>query len=323
MFVLEKKYKKIIDSLVLRYPFSFYVFGSRAKGADKRYSDLDMCIFEKISLDQWGELKENFANLGLPFAVDLVVWDRLSDEFKGQIRADLIRYIPDPLLGAECIELSYIISEQTPSWPGSSFEIESIEKDELFCLQKYSFSAGYGTHIDTPAHMISGGKNLTNLETKKLYVPCVIFYVQGDIEPSFTLTKNMLEHFEENFGIIPAQSWFLLMTGWGKKAFDSKQYRNEDSNKIMHFPTIDKAAAQYLINKGIIGFGLDTLSPDQPDDETFPIHRLFLANNVLILENLKYAPNLLPNSGFLQVIPLNIQGGVESPVRLFFYQQQL
>ena len=110
------------------------------------------------------------------------------------------------------------------------------------------------------------------------------------------------------------------MTGWGAKWQDSQAYKNMDSQGIMHFPTVSPDAARYLASRNIRGFGIDTLSPDL-NDANFPTHTVFLASNTLILENMRYVPNLATTRGFLQVIPLAIQGGTESPIRLFFYQQ--
>ena len=106
-FGLEKRYKKRIDAFILQYPYVFYVYGSRAQGTEKPTSDLDLCIFSEVPLVTLGEIKEGLNNLMLPFTIDVILWNRLSNDFKAIIKDDLIAYTPDPLLGASIIELNH------------------------------------------------------------------------------------------------------------------------------------------------------------------------------------------------------------------------
>ncbi len=63
---------------------SIWVFGSRATGNAKKYSDLDLCILEKHPLptDTLINLQEAFSESDLPFRVDIVEWATLSPEFR-------------------------------------------------------------------------------------------------------------------------------------------------------------------------------------------------------------------------------------------------
>jgi kynurenine formamidase/predicted nucleotidyltransferase len=318
---LDAKHKKIIDSLLIRFPYAFFVFGSRAKQKAHQKSDLDLCIKDEISLEKYAHIKEALQNLLLPFSIDLVLWSTLSDSFKEQIKKDLIRYTIDPLLGADIVELSHVIAPQTPVWPGGFFEIEKkSDYEQQFCVQKYSFSAGFGTHIDAPAHKIPGGMDLALIPLKaSMPTTCFVFYPQEKVVAAdFLLTRLMIENFEKQYGEITPDSWFLLMSSWGEKAFNNTAYCNINRFGQMEFPGISIDAAEYLVEKKIRGFGIDTLSPDCMDKD-FSVHTCFLSANIIILENIKYIKNLLPASGFLQVVPLAINGGTESPARVFFY----
>ena len=86
----------------------------------------------------------------------------------------------------------------------------------------------------------------------------------------------------------------------------------------MRFPTLGCDAAEYLIEKNIRGLGIDTLSPDSPHGD-FPVHTLLLTAGIYIVENIKYVSDLPAAAGFLQIVPLAIVGGTESPVRAFFF----
>ncbi len=67
------------------------VFGSRARGRAKRFSDLDLALKGKARLDPdlIGKLADAFETSSLPWRVDLVDYHALTPEFLDAIRADL------------------------------------------------------------------------------------------------------------------------------------------------------------------------------------------------------------------------------------------
>jgi predicted nucleotidyltransferase len=67
------------------------VFGSRARGGAKRFSDLDLALKGTRVLDQslLGQLADAFETSALPWRVDLVDYHKLTPEFLSAIRADL------------------------------------------------------------------------------------------------------------------------------------------------------------------------------------------------------------------------------------------
>jgi len=69
-----------------------WVFGSRAKGTAKKFSDLDFCIkaHQALSLDVASALSEDFSESDLPWKVDIVDWWRVSDGFRAIIDRDKV-----------------------------------------------------------------------------------------------------------------------------------------------------------------------------------------------------------------------------------------
>lgn len=72
------------------------VFGSRARGPAKRYSDLDLLVMGETCLPgpRLAALKAAFEESDLPFHVDVVEWAALSEEFRSIAAAGAV-----PLLG--------------------------------------------------------------------------------------------------------------------------------------------------------------------------------------------------------------------------------
>ena len=59
-------------------------FGSRITLTAKKYSDFDLAVKgkEKLSNDTLYTLKENFEESDLPFRVDVLDWNNISESFK-------------------------------------------------------------------------------------------------------------------------------------------------------------------------------------------------------------------------------------------------
>lgn len=68
------------------------LFGSRARGTPKAYSDLDLVIMgdTPTPLSTMGQLHEAFANSDLPWRVDLVDWADTSADFRVHIASHSI-----------------------------------------------------------------------------------------------------------------------------------------------------------------------------------------------------------------------------------------
>jgi predicted nucleotidyltransferase len=71
-----------------------WAFGSRVKGTDHRFSDLDVLIKpgKSFSAGHFALMQEAFSESDLPFRVDATCWDDMSENFRKQIRDDLIPF---------------------------------------------------------------------------------------------------------------------------------------------------------------------------------------------------------------------------------------
>jgi predicted nucleotidyltransferase len=69
-----------------------YVFGSRARGNARKFSDLDLAIDyqgKEVPAPIHAELAYDFEDSDLPFKVDIVDLNSISDNFKKNIGNDL------------------------------------------------------------------------------------------------------------------------------------------------------------------------------------------------------------------------------------------
>ncbi len=64
-----------------------WVFGSRVKWTSSPKSDLDLVTFaSEAQRSQVWSLREEFEESDLPFRVDVLIWDEISEEFQEEIQ---------------------------------------------------------------------------------------------------------------------------------------------------------------------------------------------------------------------------------------------
>ena len=69
---IKNRHLEIIRSILSKYSYKFYAYGSRVKNQAKEYSDLDLCYYEEIPWNVLDHLDEDFEQSDLPFKVELV-----------------------------------------------------------------------------------------------------------------------------------------------------------------------------------------------------------------------------------------------------------
>lgn len=94
MIDLDIKYINFIKKDISKYlsNFEIYLFGSRAKGTARKYSDIDIAILsDELTPDIKLKLEANFENSTLPYKIDIIDLKTISHEFKDLIKDSLIK----------------------------------------------------------------------------------------------------------------------------------------------------------------------------------------------------------------------------------------
>ena len=218
------------------------------------------------------------------------------------------------------LDLTQTISKGIPDWDGScGFQMKNSSGYESgLCVQEIQTPNGIGTHMDAPSHFFEGESDIASISIEKLVCPGVVINVSEKLAENCVIEKEDIINFEKRYGAIPKNSIVIGYTGWCHYWSNPKQYRNEDTNGIMRFPTFSLESIDYLLTKQISGIAIDTLSPDG-DDYTFPVHRRLLGEGKFIIENIKIIRRLPPNNFTLFALPMKIKGATESPCRVIAY----
>ncbi|EKD55605.1 MAG: Type I restriction-modification system, S subunit/Type I restriction modification DNA specificity [uncultured bacterium] len=158
--VLPEHLKIIIDILKRFVPsFEVRAFGSRCKGKSKKYSDLDLAIVgnEKIDSNTILEIKEAFEESNLPYRVDVLDWNAISNNFRKIIneKYEVIQKaqdnfsdendLPDGWDLKSINEIAEVIGGGTPSTKNSDYfgnEIPWITPKDLSNYENVYISRG-------------------------------------------------------------------------------------------------------------------------------------------------------------------------------------
>ena len=84
---------QVLHNNIPKKDAKFYIFGSRAKGTYKEYSDIDIAVKlqnEKLSADILGKILIEFSDSTLPYEVDLIDLNAIDETFKTLIDSSLI-----------------------------------------------------------------------------------------------------------------------------------------------------------------------------------------------------------------------------------------
>ncbi len=93
MIDLDEKYINFLKQIISSYldDYKLYMFGSRVNGNARKYSDIDIAIkSNKLTSSIKSQIELDFENSTLPYEVDVVDLNTISDDFKNLIKNTLV-----------------------------------------------------------------------------------------------------------------------------------------------------------------------------------------------------------------------------------------
>lgn len=227
----------------------------------------------------------------------------------------------DSLLGAaRLVDLTQPLGPETALWPGSTPFAAEVVAD-------YDTHGGYarelalpehaGTHLDAPAHFDRDGDRVDAIPLGALVRPLVKLDVRPwvDGNPSAVVGADALLELEARDGVIPAGCAVVVHTGWDAHHRDLDLYLGGPGGT--RFPGLAADAARLLVERGVVGLGIDTLSVDPGDSTDYPVHRTTLPAGLWQLEGLVGLERVPPRGAWLVAAPLRLVDGSGTPARVF------
>ncbi|MDD5758863.1 MAG: cyclase family protein [Desulfobulbaceae bacterium] len=204
----------------------------------------------------------------------------------------------------QIIDLTHPISPDISIFPGDEAPIITDTATIANCgyqTKQLTLSSHTGTHIDAPAHLISGAKTLDQFPAhhfvgRALVLNCLD--IAGEIS---------LSHLERHIAGQKAE-FILLLTGWDRH-WQTEAYCH-------NFPVLSIEAAKWLAALELKGVGIDCLSIDHPDSTELANHHRFLEKEIVIIENLTNLACMPSTISQLYCLPLLISASDAAPARV-------
>lgn len=203
------------------------------------------------------------------------------------------------------IDLTHVVQPGMTVFPGTEppvFDVGSSIEADGYSEKKITMFSHTGTHMDAPAHIIPGALTLDQFDIEQFGgKACVV-----DVSDLGT-AKIEVSDLETHAEAIEACDFVILRSGWSR-LWESEEYFHS-------FPVLSPEAAEWLVEAGIKGLGIDMISVDEVDSTELTVHNILLSANLVIIENLTNL-ELLPDSVFsFYCFPLRIDQADGSPVR--------
>lgn len=144
------------------------------------------------------------------------------------------------------------------------FDTNSMEESQ-YCMGTHT-----GTHIDSPAHFIKGGKTIDQFPLSTFNGPCIVIDASDCTE---VVTKEKLASYQLEPDLI-----VLLKTKNSQLPPDAPFYTE--------FVYLSVDGARYLADQGVKLVGIDYLSIER-NQPNHPTHKALLSNDIPILEGLR------------------------------------
>lgn len=207
--------------------------------------------------------------------------------------------------------------------------ISEYDKDGPFWAWNWlTLGEHSGTHFDAPHHWLSGRDHpdgfTDTLDVQRLIAPANVIDCSAEAaaDPDFLLTAAHVKAWEVRHGEIGPGEWVLMRTDWDARAHDEALFLNEDPDPHedgSHSPGPSTDCIDYLLGKGIVGWGTQCIGTDAGMagrfSPPFPAHNFLHRDNCFGLASLTNLRDLPPKGAILIAAPLRIAEGTGSPIR--------
>ncbi|WP_428265456.1 cyclase family protein [Haliangium sp.] len=230
--------------------------------------------------------------------------------------AHVIRY-------GRVVDLTHALHDDMAYWPGGVpfHKIKLVDYDKGYLLHKFETGENTGTHVDAPRHFVEGATGVGEIPLDQLVVPAAVIDVRDKVsaEPDYQLTAADVVAWEAEHGQIPAGALVILNTGWYQRFDEPTQYSNMDDSQVMHFPGYGVDSAKLLVERDVVGIGIDTLSLDYGPSKDFATHHVMLEASKYQIENLANLGALPATGATVVVAVLPVRDGSQAQARVLAF----
>ncbi|WP_029057364.1 cyclase family protein [Stappia stellulata] len=221
---------------------------------------------------------------------------------------------------SKAVDLTHDLMADFPTFfgkPGLEMERMTSFETDGFNMYTWHVVEHTGTHLDAPIHFSADGKTSDEIALDQLVVPLAVVDVRekAAADPDYQVTVEDLKAHEEAHGPLPEGGCVAMNSGWAAHV-GSEKFRNADAEGVMHFPGFSREAAMYMMEKGVVGMAVDTLSLDFGASKTFDTHYAWLPTERWGIECLAGLDEVPATGATLVVGAPKIKGATGGPSRV-------
>jgi arylformamidase len=183
-----------------------------------------------------------------------------------------------------------------PGDPQPKFDPYATIKDNEVNVTRITLGSHTGTHVDAPWHFLKEGNSIDMEPLDKFIGEAVIIDASG---------RNSISSNDFSGNDIRSNDIVLISTDSGDSRTD--------------FAYLEVSAAEWLVEHGIKCVGIDTASVEKYGRKDAPVHKMLLAGNIGIVENLANLKPFADSRMFFVCLPLPLKGIDGSPARAVLF----
>jgi kynurenine formamidase len=227
----------------------------------------------------------------------------------------------DDLLTREqtVIDLTREIYQGMPLWPGHQLPFVVTNQTHEGYKQRWHCDFGFeahnwllsehtGTHADAIFEYDPAGPTLDGMRLEYYFGSAVCLDVSTVRYPDYITTEALAAAEEASDAKIRRGDIVLLYTGHGDRTYPSEEF-------VTTYAGLSEDGARWLAEHGVVNIGIDTLSIDHTDDDTYSGHRVCGEYQIVNTENLTNLDKLTGRRFLYYGLPLRLRAGTGSPIR--------
>lgn len=165
------------------------------------------------------------------------------------------------------------------------------------------------THVDSFSHLDPDpeAQTIDQMSLDLFYGPAICIDV-SDVAPQTDITDDDLDEALATSGLqLDAGDMLFLYTATFDRHYGTDRYLSE-------FPGLGESAAEWIVNRRVKTFGVDSPTPDNPTSTSYPCHMMCRREHITHYENLRLTE--VVNLRFTFVgFPLKVVGAHGGPTR--------
>ncbi len=184
-----------------------------------------------------------------------------------------------------------------PGDPRPKFDPHATIKDDKVNVTRITLGSHTGTHIDAQWHFLQDGNSIDMEPLDKFIGEAVII--------DTSLGKSSITSSDFSGNNIRSGDIVLIYTGTGDRRTD--------------FAYLDVSAAKWIVEHEVKCVGIDTASVEEYGRKDAPVHKMLLASNIGIIENLVNLEQFVGRRMYFVCLPLPLKGIDGSPARAVLF----